>query len=168
MVRGVGGKSEIIRTFTFMNENDITAENSTHETNNQKSLKDEKLYTDWQIYFAGFAGGPLAATYLIYKNLLAIGDTKKAKNCWDLPIVITVVLWIGCYLWNEGDASPNVFAAAIYLIFSIVIFINTQERIVKQHIKNGRPKKGWGSTLLYTILFGALTPWSMVSVTLKF
>lgn len=73
-----------------------------------------KMFSPVQAGVAAFIGGPLAATYVIRQNFLALGNADQARKAmtWGLLLSILVVL----LLPFVPDKMPNSAASIVYLV----------------------------------------------------
>ncbi|WP_330961290.1 hypothetical protein [Photobacterium sp. 53610] len=77
----------------------------------------QRLYSPGQVAAATFLGGPLAASYMLNRNFIALGNPLKAKDVAQSGCWLTVILTFFLGLLSEefsGFLLPFVFAFATY------------------------------------------------------
>ncbi|MBI9058459.1 MAG: hypothetical protein JEZ01_11915 [Labilibaculum sp.] len=76
----------------------------------------QKYYSEKQIYFATFLGGPIPPGILIYKNFKQIGDDKRASLALIITFIFTSILFYGLMQIPEeiSDKIPNLVFSSLY------------------------------------------------------
>lgn len=98
-----------------------------------------KFYSLKGIGIATYIGSPLAASILIRKNFLELGEDRKAKTALIIGIASTILIFAGIYLLPETiiDKIPNFIIPAIY---SFVIYFLAEKQLgeqLKQYQEHG-------------------------------
>jgi hypothetical protein len=78
-----------------------------------------KMFSPIQAGVAAFMGGPLAATYVLRKNFLALGNMGRARSTltWGLILSALIILIIPFI----PDWLPNMASSVIYLVVTNLV-----------------------------------------------
>lgn len=108
----------------------------------------EKLYNEQAVALAAFLGGPLGGSYLLYKNLMAVGQEEAARPTILWGIAATVLL-MGTFVFlpqEINDRIPNVAVSAVVtaLFYQLAKF-RQREYLVGHRQKNGVFLSKWNA-----------------------
>lgn len=94
-----------------------------------------KMFSPIQAGLAAFLGGPLAATYVLRKNFLALGnmDGARATLTWGLILSALIILIIPFI----PDWLPNSASSVIYLVVTSLV-VQKYQLAKNQIIGSGR------------------------------
>lgn len=94
-----------------------------------------KMFSPVQAGVAAFLGGPLAATYVLRKNFLALGSADRARKTmtWGLLLTALIVLLLPFI----PDRFPNIALSIVYLVATNQVVRNYQ-LTKNQIVESGR------------------------------
>ena len=106
------------------------------ETENK--TKDLIFYSQREIGFATFIGGPLAAGYLIRENFNTLNNPDEGKKALIIGIIATIIMFTGIFMTPENimDKIPNQVIPFIYTGIIYLIVERLHGKILKQHKEN--------------------------------
>jgi len=127
-----------------------------------------KVYSDKVIYKATFAGGPLAAAYMMASNFRLFGDKAKAHWCWFYAWLFTIGIMVLVYYLPENSykAVPGATIPIIYGGITRYLSRRYQGRNIEAYLKAGgqpysKKRLTWigiiGLIILFFLIFLAVT-----------
>ena len=117
----------------------------------------KKVYTPDQVAVGTFFGGPLAATYFIYKNYMQLGEENKALKTIIYGVLILAVLFCGLLVIPDNYKPSRRILSIIISATATAIVIS--EQMTREQIKNSDDyvfASNW-KTLGVTLLSAAIT-----------
>lgn len=101
--------------------------------------KEYKLYSQAAIALAAFFGAPFAASILIQRNCINLGNERQGLMALIIGIVSTALIFIGIFSMPEHliDKIPNFLIPAVYTTAIYFIVEKIQGVEIKQHKNEG-------------------------------
>lgn len=94
-----------------------------------------KMFSPVQAGVAAFLGGPLAATYVIRQNFLALGKADRARKTLSWGLLLSVLLVL--LLPFIPEKFPNIALSVVYLVTTNQVVRNYQ-LTKNQIVESGR------------------------------
>ncbi len=105
-------------------------------------MNDRKYFTEKQIYLATFLAGPIAAGFLIFKNLRRIGENAYARTALLSSIAFTIIFIYAIFRIPEEmlNKVPDFLYTAIITAFVFLIYHASIAKIIRQKFEAGAKK----------------------------
>lgn len=116
--------------------------------------KKSYFWSTLQISLASSFAGPMAGCYFLGRNLQQLDDSSRAKKCYLIGILMSVLLLTFVVLVPENlmDRIPKTF---IPILSSSLIggYASYQKHSIKEHLNNGAKRFSYWWCLLMILAF---------------
>jgi len=127
----------------------------------------KKIVSLGWIVFATYFGGPLAATYFLYKNFKVFKEMERAVLTIKVGVLATFIIFASIAFIPEAvmDKIPNSVIPIFYTMAVYMIVHQYQEKQIGEYFeKGGLKESGWKVTgisilallitVTFTVIFG--------------
>ena len=119
---------------------------ATHEKNDESVT----LYGETSVLIGTYVGGPLAATYMLYRNERAVGRAQDAKIVAVIGVLVSVLVFLIVYVAPEViiDRIPTLLIPLSYALVAWQVAIERKKRYGERQTA----KHAWWNVLVVALV----------------